>query len=369
MGAMSGLHRTVLSQLSGPPQPVFLDTTAGYETNIDAIASKAVEYYEHHLQTKLTVARYRHRNLTAPAEVGAAVAAIRSANLIFAGPGSPSYAIQQWRDSPVWDAVVERFEAGADMLFASAASITLGRYALPVYEIYKAGNDPFWLEGLDLLGRMGLNLAVVPHFDDNSGGENYDSRFCYMGARRFDQLQEALPEDSAIVGIDAYTGITFDPHTQQATVTGQGTITLIAGGDEQRFQSGACLPFDAFRSTERGVVRTYDSGRTFGYEWTDTPSGGAVEDGIASLAALIEGLPSLKSDEKVEILARLEALRQDDAETPGANEGPLVDLVLELREALRAARRFDLADRARQTLEALGFEIGDSPQGSTWTRR
>ena len=34
----------------------------GFETNIDAIVEKAVEYYAHHLQTELRVARYRHEN-------------------------------------------------------------------------------------------------------------------------------------------------------------------------------------------------------------------------------------------------------------------------------------------------------------------
>ena len=175
----------------------------------------------------------------APAEVAAAVAEIRAANLIFAGPGSPTYAISQWRDSPVWEAVVEAFEAGADLLFASAASISLGRYALPVYEIYKAGEDPFWADGLDLLPSFGLNLAVVPHFDDNSGGENYDSRFCYMGAKRFDVLQERLPPDVTILGIDAYTGICFDPNTRSASVSGQGGVTLIGEGGIQRFEAGS----------------------------------------------------------------------------------------------------------------------------------
>ena len=53
----------------------------------------------------------------------------------------------------------------------------------------------------------------------------------------------------------------------------------------------------------------------------------------------------------------------------GEAEGPLVDLVLELRKALREAKRFDLADKARDTLTELGFEIGDTAQGATWTRR
>src|SRR5690606_383196 len=108
--------------------------------------------------------------------------------------------IRHWRGSPVWEAVVQRFEEGADLFFASAASICLGRYSLPVYEIYKAGEDPYWVDGLDLLGKLGLNLAVIPHYDDSSGGENYDSRFCYMGAKRFDTLQGLLPADVSILG-------------------------------------------------------------------------------------------------------------------------------------------------------------------------
>jgi hypothetical protein len=139
MAAMSGVHRAALSRLQGPPKPVFLDTAAGFETNADAIAAKAVEYYDHHLQTKLEIARYHHRDKSSPAETAAAVATIRASNMIFAGPGSPTFAIKQWRDSAIWDAVLQRFDAGADVFFASAASISLGRYAQPVYEFYKAG--------------------------------------------------------------------------------------------------------------------------------------------------------------------------------------------------------------------------------------
>jgi cyanophycinase-like exopeptidase len=371
MAAMSAVHRAALQRLPGEPRPVFLDTTAGFETNVDAIAAKAVEYYSHHLQTELRVARFHHREKNDPSEVAAAVAEVRRANLLFAGPGSPTYAIKQWRDSPVWEAVVQQFEAGADLLFASAATITVGRYALPVYEIYKAGEDPFWAEGLDLLSRFGLCLAVIPHFDDASGGENYDTRFCYMGARRFDQLQECLPPEVAILGIDAYTAICFDPATNRATVSGQNGVTLIAGGDQQRVESGQTAPFEAFAASASGrsVVQTFDAEHVIaGYEQGDEerPEGG---DPMLALTELLEGLPSLKHDERVEVLARLHVLRQQMSAAPAANEGPLVDLILELRQALRGAKRFDLADKARDVLDDMGFEVRDSAQGSEWTRR
>ena len=373
MAAMSSIHRSALRRLADTPRAVFLDTTAGYETNVDAICDKAVEYYAHHLQTELAVARYMHRERSTPAEVAAAVAAIRGSNMIFAGPGSPTYAIRQWRDSAVWDEVVRRFEDGADVFFASAASISLGRYALPVYEIYKAGEDPFWVDGLDLLGRFGINVAVIPHFDDASGGENYDTRFCYLGAQRFDLMQERLPPEFTILGVDAYTAVCFDPATQEATVSGQSGITLIGDGEQRRFEAGSHgshIPFADFASSSRAVVKTYDASKVIaGYAQGDEETTEGSDDPMTTLTGLLEGLPSLKHDERVEVLAQLHLLRQRQAATPAVNEGPLVDLVLELRSALRAAKRFDLADKARDTLEQLGFEIGDTAQGATWTRR
>ena len=367
MSAMSSLHRVALQRLGAPARPVFLDTTAGFETNVDAIVEKAVEYYAHHLQTELRVARFRHRERATPAETAAAVATIRDANLIFAGPGSPTYAIRQWRESPVWDAVLQRFQAGADIFFASAASISLGRFSLPVYEIYKAGEDPFWTEGLNLLGELGLDLAVVPHYDDNSGGENYDSRFCYMGARRFDILQSCLPSEVTILGIDAYTAICFDPNTQQATVSGQGGVTLIGEGGSRRFETGDTMPFEAFKSSSRAVVQTFDPAtQVSGYAFADTDD--ASDDPVAELTAAINANTNMTGNEKVDLLAKLHSLG-DLSGGSSETEDQLVDLVLELRQGLREAKRFDLADRARDSLQEAGFEVQDHPDGARWTRQ
>ena len=367
MSAMSSLHRAALQRLGAPPKPVFLDTTAGFETNVDAIVEKAVEYYAHHLQTELRVARYRHRDRAMPEELATAVATIRESNLIFAGPGSPTYAIRQWGNSPVWDAVVQRFQAGADVFFASAASICLGRYALPVYEIYKAGEDPYWADGLNLLGGLGLDLAVVPHYDDSSGGENYDSRFCYMGARRFDVLQSCLPGDVSILGIDAYTAICFDPSTREASISGQGGVTMIGEGGSRRFEAGSTVPFDSFKSSSRDVVQTFVPGnQVSGYAFADTES--ESDSPLSELTSAITNNPSMTGNEKVDLLAKLQSLG-DLSSGPSETEDHLVDLVLELRKGLREAKRFDLADRARDALVESGFEIQDHPDGARWSRQ
>src|SRR3990170_2576785 len=361
--AMSSLHRQTLRRIAGTPRPVFVDTAAGFETNVDAIVAKAVDYYGRYLQTELRVARYRHAESASAKEVGAAVAEVCAANLVFAGPGSPTYAIRHWRHSAVWEAVVRRFLDGVDLLFASAASIAVGRYALPVYEIYKAGEDPYWVEGLDLLGCIGLRLAVVPHFDDHSGGDAFDTRYCYMGEQRFAALRERLPPDVTVLGIDAYTAVCLQPDTESASVSGKGGVTLIGPEGERRHLAGSRVPFAALGGA--------DTSRHRGRSARAAPRVRRPQlsaEPMAALGQLIDLAASLSEEEKVEILARLQALREQSASRPAPSEGPLVDLVLELREGLRAAKRFDLADRARGALAELGFEVQDTPDGARWSR-
>ncbi len=366
MSAGSGLHRAALARLDAPPRPVFLDTTAGFETNADAIAEKAVEYYGRHLQAELRVARYQHAERAGPAAAATAVAAIRDANVIFAGPGSPTYLIDQLCDSPVWNAVRERFQAGAHLIFASAAAIALGRYALPIYEIFKVGADPHWVDGLDLLGPEGLALAIVPHYNDASGGQNYDSRFCYMGAARFDALQAALPPHVTILGIDAYTACTIDPRAQTAAVSGQGGVTVISDAAQRRYESGETVPFSALRSSDRALAPTFvEEERLAGYEFADEPGSGPT---VETVDAYVRSLTTLTEAEEVELMARVRALTDRLGSGPAPQEDALMDLVMELRDAFRNMKRYDLADHVRDALTALGFVVADGPEGSSWKR-
>jgi hypothetical protein len=121
-----------------------------------------------------------------------------------AGPGSPSYALAQWAGGPIPDALREKLTGGGILTMASAAALTLGVVTIPVYEIYKVGEDPRWLPGLDLLGvATGLRAAVVPHYDNAEGG-NHDTRFCYMGERRLRMLEAQLPDDVFVLGVDSH---------------------------------------------------------------------------------------------------------------------------------------------------------------------
>ena len=46
----------------------------------------------------------------------------------------------------------------------------------------------------------------------------------------------------------------------------------------------------------------------------------------------------------------------------------MIELLIETRAELRAAKRFDLADRIRDSLAALGFALEDTARGTEWKR-
>jgi cysteinyl-tRNA synthetase len=53
--------------------------------------------------------------------------------------------------------------------------------------------------------------------------------------------------------------------------------------------------------------------------------------------------------------------KQDNTESAA-----LIDLLLEVRQSLRAARQFELSDTIRDRLKELGIMVEDAPDGSTW---
>src|SRR5439155_1066371 len=99
-----------------------------------------------------------------PIAEAAALSRLRTAGFVFAGPGSPSYALSVWRGSPVPEALATKLAEGGAVVFSSAAALTLGRFSVPVYEIYKVGHPVHWLDGLDLLRAAGFasNEAAAP---------------------------------------------------------------------------------------------------------------------------------------------------------------------------------------------------------------
>src|SRR5205807_9072586 len=170
-------HRELLARLGPPPVPaILLDTPFGFQMNASDIAERAVEYFRESVGAPIDVASFRSADAFAGDTLAyeTMLSRLRSARYLFAGPGSPSYALRQWAGSGVPAVLAEKLRSGGCVTFASAAALTLGLVTVPVYEIYKVGADPHWLEGLDLLAEAGLRVAVIPHYDNAEGG-NHDT--------------------------------------------------------------------------------------------------------------------------------------------------------------------------------------------------
>src|SRR5947209_3198516 len=233
-------HRALFERIGDAPA-VLLDTPYGFQENADDISAKAVGYFAASVGRAVSAVSWR----TAPPPGltrDRALKALSEAGWIFAGPGSPTYALRQWRDTPVPETFTGALERGGVVVFASAAALTLGSHTVPVYEIYKAGADPQWTVGLDLVRQAtGLPAVVIPHYDNAEGG-HHDTRFCYLGEHRLQELELELPDDVFVLGVDEHTGCILDLDAGTASVVGLGTVTVRKHGCSTQIPSGTELP-------------------------------------------------------------------------------------------------------------------------------
>ncbi|MFD0594559.1 hypothetical protein ACFQZ4_20795 [Catellatospora coxensis] len=230
-------HRQFFAALRDGDRAALLDTPYGFQLNADEISARAVGYFAHSVGRAVDVVSWR----TTPApglDRERALAALRGANWIFAGPGSPTYALRQWRDTELPSLLVQ----AEVLVFASAAALTLGSHTIPVYEIYKAGADPAWEAGLNLFEQLtGIPAVVIPHYDNAEGG-HHDTRFCYLGEPRLARLERELPDDTVIIGIDEHTALVCDLEARTATVLGNGHLTLRHRTRTRTYPTGTVLP-------------------------------------------------------------------------------------------------------------------------------
>jgi len=394
---MSSVHAELLSRLGTPPvAAVLLDTPFGFQENADDICQRAIAYFKQSVGHPIAVASFRSTDTSTAREYETMIARITDARYVFAGPGSPTYALRQWRDSPVPGVLARKLREGGCVTFASAAAVTLGVYALPVYEVYKVGEPPRWLEGLDLLSATGLRAAVIPHYNNAEGG-THDTRFCYMGERRLRKLEEMLPDGVDVLGVDEHTACIFDLDAQTVTVRGRGGVTWRRRGTSTRFEAGSELPIAGLVEGHTPATAPQDStveARSAAEPAEQTPFAEEVgrqtkivEDALArrDVDAAVEGLlavdahlqewagDTLDSDERDAARAslrqwvvRLGAVARTGAADPRERLAPVVDRILALRRELRDAGQYELADRLRVLLVEAGIEVRDARDGPSW---
>jgi len=295
---MVTVHRDLLARLGAPrPVAVLLATPYAFQENAADVSARAQRYFARSVGLPVRVAAGTSGDadpaMAAPTIGGAEggepeadreAAGIRSADWVFAGPGSPSYALAHWRGGPVAAALRERILAGGGLtVLASAAAATAGRFTLPVYEIYKAGGAPRWLAGLDLLGPLGLAAAVIPHYD-NAEGRDYDTRYCYLGERRLAAMERELPADAAVLGVDEHTAVLIDLLAGHVEVRGRGGLTVRRAGASTLLPAGTRLSVADLQDLARGSGRAVSAGGAAG-----SGDGTSSEGTVGSRSAMDSG--------------------------------------------------------------------------------
>jgi len=390
-------HRMISRLLPNPARATLLDTPYGFQENAPELASKAVEYFNTSINMKLDVAGLTSLIDADALTVERGLQLVADAHYVFAGPGSPTYALRQWSGSPLAGLLVKKLRDGGVVTFASAAALTLGKFTLPVYEIYKAGADPYWLEGLNILGEIGINAVVIPHYNNAEGG-HHDTRFCYMGERRLSAMERELAEEIFVLGIDEHTGLVLDLDANTATVVGKGVVSLRLRGNTSEIASGEVFSIDRLRNpwsdSQTSVAVATTESAPVAVETVDSNLRQATDRlNVAFAAALVAGDADAAARAALELDDAIagwsaDTLQSDDAEyarsvlrsmvtrlagaaTGGLRDprevvGPFVQILLDLRAQVRADKRFDLSDMIRDRFTAINVEVRDTSQGVEW---
>ena len=146
-------HQQIITTLKGNPNPVLnvLDTPFGFQENADLLTAKITEYFANSVGAKVGTVSLKDSSPSGD-QLGIAVNSIRNSDWLFAGPGSPSYALKVWKNLGITPSFDEILSRGA-LVFASAGALAVGSFTIPIYEIYRVGQEPYWLDGLNLLER------------------------------------------------------------------------------------------------------------------------------------------------------------------------------------------------------------------------
>jgi cyanophycinase-like exopeptidase len=399
-------HQQLLARLGDTPDAVLLDTPYGFQENADDITARTQEYFSRRVGTEVRNVGLRRPENASEVELEAAQAAVADADWVFVGPGSPTYLLRQLATTRVPEVLRRRLTQGTGItVVSSAAAVTIGSHAIPVYEIYKAGEDPHWEDGLGLLQAVGLDAVLIPHYDNSEGG-GHDTRFCYLGEQRLRTMQDQLPDDTWVLGVDEHTALVADLTTRRVEVIGRGRVTvrrpdgvehhvpagqtttldqLVALGTGQGSSgtpaptttetpttdtdTSATAPADdpleeAVEGARTRFAAAIDAGDAQGAtqvvleleglvrDWAaDTLTGGQLDDAVGALRGLVTRLGGHAGSGLVD---------------PRESVAPFVDLLLELREQSRADGQYATADRVRDGLIEAGVEVRDTPDGTEW---
>lgn len=318
------IFETLARNLPEKLKIALLETPAGFELNSAQVTGRVAEFMESRLQNykpEIHVIPARKRGTDFSPDDPEILRPLLTADMIFMGPGSPTYAIRQLRDSLAWDILRARHRLGATLVFASAATISTGAWALPVYEIFKVGEDVFSTPGLNLFADFGVTLSFIPHWNNAEGGIDLDTSRCFVGLDRFNQWCATLPPENATLGLDEHTGIIIDFQTGECQVLGVSSVSLVRECDPEIYATGATFPL-----SELGEIHIPEP--------------------------LEAGIPA-------DVWEMVTAENEAEDEAPPEEVKSLVDR----RRAARADKNWAESDRLRDEIELRGWQVQDTPDG------
>ena len=319
------IFETLVRNLPPSPNIAILETPAGFELNADLVAGRVAEFLEKRLQNykpNIVTVPARKRETEFSPENPEIIQPLLAADMIFLGPGSPTYAVRQLKDSLAWDILRARHRLGTTLVFASAATIAAGAWALPVYEIFKVGEDVHKKTGLDLFAEFGLTLNFIPHWNNAEGGADLDTSRCFIGLDRFNEWCDSLPPDTTTLGLDEHTGLILDFQEMTCQVSGVSSVSLVRECDPEIYATGS-----TFSLNELGEFK----------------------------------LPNpLESGIPVEVWEMVQ-----DANQPANGDMPPAEALslLEARQQARADKNWAESDRLRDEIASLGWQVQDTPEG------
>jgi len=310
--------------ISDPLRVAIMETPAGFELNSALVAGRVGDFFRTRLQNfkpVIDLVPARKRNSAFSPDDPEIIKPLLYANLIFMGPGSPTYAIRQLKDTLAWDVIRARHRLGATLVFASAATISIGAHSLPVYEIYKVGQDVHAVDGLNLFKDFGVHLSFIPHWNNAEGGGDLDTSRCFVGMDRFVDWCKLVPPENTTLGLDEHTGIIMDFESGTCEVSGVSSVSLVRANGTMIYPSDS-----KFALSELGDIHIPDP----------------LEKNIpAHVWDMVINAPALNDDEPSDEILTL----------------------AEQRVSARANRNWAESDKLRDEISALGWTVQDSKDG------
>ncbi len=318
------IFEALARELKEPLRIALIETPAGFELNSAQVVGRVGEFMKTRLQNYRPVVEAipaRKKNSEFSPDDPEIVQPLLHANMIFMGPGSPTYAIRQLKDTLAWDVIRARHRLGATLVFASAATISVGAHALPVYEIYKVGQDVHVVDGLNFFADFGLHVSFIPHWNNAEGGVDLDTSRCFIGMDRFAEWCSLVPPENETIGLDEHTGLILDFESGLCEVSGVSSVSLVRECNPEMFPSGSKFPL-----TELGEFRLPDP---------------LEKDIPTHVWEMCLNAPPLEEDQPSdEVLA-----------------------LLEQRVLARANKNWPESDKLREAITALGWTVQDSKDG------